>query len=48
VERFVDFHLHVANLIMYHVPSHHTPIWVPHYLQCMHKFARGTNDVIIA
>jgi len=29
VERFVDFHLHVKNLIRYHVPSHHTPIMVP-------------------
>jgi len=26
---FVDFHLHVKNLIWYHVPSHHTPIYVP-------------------
>jgi hypothetical protein len=30
VERFVDFHLHVENLVRYHVPSHHTPIWVPY------------------
>jgi hypothetical protein len=24
------FHLYVENLIRYHVPLHHTPIWVPH------------------
>jgi len=26
VERFVDFRLHVENLIRYRVPSHHTPL----------------------
>ena len=26
VEVCVDFHLHVENLIRYHVPSHHTPM----------------------
>ena len=30
VERLVYFHLHVENLIMYHVPSHDTPIWFGH------------------
>jgi hypothetical protein len=30
VERFIDFHLCVENLLRYHVPLHHTPIWVPH------------------
>jgi len=29
VERFVEFLPQVENLIRYHVPSHHTPIWVP-------------------
>jgi len=24
MERCVDFHLHVENLIRYHVPAHHT------------------------
>ena len=37
VERFENIHLHVENLIRYHVPSHHTPIWVPYkkYLDAM-------------
>jgi len=28
LERFVDFHLHVENLIRYYVPLHQTPKWV--------------------
>jgi len=37
VERFVDFHLQVENLIRYPVPSHHTPIWVPISIACCCK-----------